>query len=63
MCYFTQLQKQRLRFHVFTVTLIVFSTFTITPFIASLANTSQTHWYTDGYHGHYLIPSIINTSD
>ena len=50
LCYFTQntskLQKHRFRFHFFPITLIIFSTFTIAPLIASHANTLQTHWYT-----------------
>ena len=49
-CYFTKntfkSTKTPFKISHFTITLILFSTFTKTPFIAIHANTSQTHWYT-----------------
>ena len=41
----------------FTITPQYFQTFTITPFIASQANSSQTHWYTILYRSSKMMIS------
>jgi hypothetical protein len=50
LCYFTQntfkITKTPFKIHMLSIALTIFSRFTVTPFIASHANTSQTHWYT-----------------
>jgi hypothetical protein len=69
--YVQNLQKHRSRCHVCTITLIIFSRFTITLFIARMPTLQRhigtpccTHhqewWFHPVCHGHHCIPIIIN---